>query len=63
MSEKRGFIQFLIAILAPFALILIGAGIGALGLSLEWQWLVWMGLIVAGAGVVWGLVLLFFALA
>lgn len=58
MSERRGFAKFLIGLLAPFVLILAGAGLAALGFTQAWWWLFWTGLIVAAAGVLWGAILL-----
>ena len=46
----------LLAMLAPLVPILLGAGLAAWGLTSGWPWLIWTGLIVAAAGVVWGLV-------
>lgn len=46
-------------LLAPFLLIAVGAGIAALGVKLGWDWLMWTGLIIVAAGVVWGFLLYF----
>lgn len=58
MSGKKEFTRFLVSVLAPFALIAIGAGMVGLGFTQEWNALIVPGLVVAGAGVVWGLILL-----
>ncbi|MCH2137760.1 MAG: hypothetical protein MK074_01750 [Phycisphaerales bacterium] len=58
-SDKRGCLQFLILIFMPAILIAAGAGISGAGLAFEWMWMVWAGLIIAGIGLLWGLVLLF----
>ena len=57
MSEKRGCLQFLIGILMPILLIVVGAALAALGFTQGWAFLVWTGLIVAGVGLLWGIVL------
>jgi hypothetical protein len=59
MSEKRSFVRFVVALLAPFVLIFAGAGVAALGFKLGWMVLIAAGLIVAGIGLLWGLVMLF----
>ena len=38
MSEKRGFVAFLVTLLMPFILILVGAGMVGGGFSLGWNW-------------------------
>ncbi len=58
MSELRGFVKFLVAVLAPILLVLGGAGLSALGISMGWYFLLWTGLIIAGIGLVWGIVFL-----
>mgnify|MGYP001825561399 CR=1 FL=1 len=57
MSEKRSCLQFLIGILMPILLIVVGAALAALGFTQGWPFLVWTGLIVAGVGLLWGTVL------
>ena len=57
MSEKRSCLQFLIGILMPIVLIVVGAALAALGFTQGWAFLVWTGLIVAGVGLLWGIVL------
>ena len=54
MSIKSDIAKFLIAILLPVILVLVGAGIAALGIYLGVQILFFTGLIVVGAGVLWG---------
>lgn len=49
----------LASLLAPFLVIAAGAGIAALGIKLGWSWLTWTGLIIVGAGVIWGFLLYF----
>ncbi len=58
-SDKRGCLQFLILIFMPAILMAAGAGISSAGLAFEWMWMVLAGLIIAGIGLLWGLVLLF----
>lgn len=57
MSEKRGFVGFLIALLAPFVLVFSGAGLAALGFTNGWNVLTIIGGIVLAAGLIWGLIL------
>lgn len=60
MSEKRSFVRFLVTLIAPFVLIVVGAAMVGLGFSQGWSGLTVPGLVIAGAGVLWGgLVLLF----
>jgi hypothetical protein len=60
MSDKRSFVRFLVYVFAPIALILAGAGLAALGITMGWTILLWAGLIVAAAGLIWGAFLLLF---
>jgi len=60
MGEKRSFVQFLIYVFAPIALILVGAGVAALGMTMGWMFLFWAGLIVAAVGLIWGVFLMLF---
>lgn len=60
MSEKRGFIAFLVNLLAPFVLIALGAGMVGIGFSQGMNWLTISGGVVAGCGVLWGAFLLLF---
>lgn len=60
MSEKRSFVRFLIYVFAPIALILVGAGTAALGITMGWTILIWAGLIVAAVGLLWGAFLMLF---
>ncbi|MEO0872109.1 MAG: hypothetical protein AAFY19_09155 [Pseudomonadota bacterium] len=57
----RSLIRFVLGLIMPIVLLAAGAGMAGLGLDREWNWLVWAGLIVAGAGIVWGLFLFFLA--
>ena len=59
MSEKRGFVKFLVTLLMPFILILVGAGMVGGGFSLGWNWAIIPGLVVAAAGVLWGAIVFF----
>lgn len=54
MSEKSGFAKFLLALLMPLVLILIGAGLIALGITMGWTFVFWTGLVVAAVGLLWG---------
>jgi hypothetical protein len=58
MRELRGLVKFLVAVLAPILLVLGGAGLAALGVSTGWYVLLWTGLIIAGIGLIWGIVFL-----
>lgn len=60
MTEKNGFAKFFVALLMPFLLILIGAGLAALGITMGWTILFWAGLIVAAIGLLWGAILMLF---
>ena len=60
MGDKRSFVQFLVYVFAPIALILAGAGVGALGLMMGWTFLIWAGLILAAIGLIWGVFLMLF---
>lgn len=53
--------RFLVALLAPFVLIFGGAGLVGLGLDREVPFLIWTGLVVLGAGLLWCLFLWFWA--
>lgn len=61
MSAKRDILKFLVMILMPVVVILLGAGLAAAGIAAGWMWLFWAGLIVAGIGLLWGLALFFYA--
>jgi hypothetical protein len=58
MKKKRELVGFLIGILMPLILVLCGAGLAALGLMQGSLVLIVMGLVVATAGVLWGVVML-----
>lgn len=60
MTFLRELARGLASLLAPFLLIGAGAGIAALGMKFDWMWLFWAGLIVAAAGVLWGVILYFY---
>ncbi len=57
----KSFATWLLSLLMPVVLVLLGAGIGGVGLMQGWSWLVWAGLIVIGIGVLWGICLFVFA--
>ena len=57
MSFLKGLLKFLLSLFMPVIVIAAGAGLAGLGLQQEWVWLVWAGLIVIGAGIVWGVLL------
>ena len=58
MGEKRSFLRFVVGVLAPIFLIVVGAAIAAGGLSQGWSFLIWSVVIVAGVGLLCGIVLL-----
>ncbi|MEE4300079.1 MAG: hypothetical protein V2J24_11620 [Pseudomonadales bacterium] len=53
--------RFLVVLLAPFVLIFGGAGVIALGVEREIEFLIWTGLIVLGSGLLWCLFLYLWA--
>ena len=53
-----GVINLLITILTPFVLNVLGPGLASLAISAGWSWLFWTGHIIAGVGLLWGVVLL-----
>jgi len=58
MKKKRGMIEFLVRLLMPFILILGGAGLATLGVTQGSLAIIVAGLIVAAAGVLWGVIML-----
>ncbi|MCH2100963.1 MAG: hypothetical protein MK209_03470 [Planctomycetes bacterium] len=59
MSEMRSFIKFLVSLLMPFVLILVGAGMVGAGFLWGWNWAIIPGLVVAAAGILWGVIIFF----
>ncbi len=51
-------VGFLVGLLMPLVLVLGGAGLVALGVSIGSLWLCVAGLVVAAAGVLWGVITL-----
>ena len=41
MSAKRDILKFLVMILMPVVVILLGAGLAAAGIAAGWMWLFW----------------------
>lgn len=58
VSETRGFVRFLVALIAPFILVLGGAGLASLGFTNGWTILGVAGLIITGVGLLWGILML-----
>ena len=58
MKKGRGTVGFLVWLLMPLILILGGAGLAALGFAQGSLVIIVMGLVVAAAGVLWGVVML-----
>ena len=50
---------FLVSLLMPVVLIVIGAAATGGGLYLGWSWMTLTGLVIIGVGVLWGVVLFF----
>ncbi|MEO0467388.1 MAG: hypothetical protein AAF216_12675 [Pseudomonadota bacterium] len=61
MSILKGVLKFLLSLFMPVILIAAGGGLAVLGIEQEWNWLFWFGLIVFGAGIVWGAILFLWA--
>ncbi len=57
------FFPWLLSLIIPVVLVLLGAAIAGVGLTQGWSWLFWTGLVVAGIGVLWGICLCLFAFA
>ena len=58
MKKRYGIVGFLIGLLMPVILILGGAALAAVGVMQASLFLIVTGLIVAAAGVLWGVVML-----
>ncbi len=58
MRKKRELVGVLIGILMPLILVLGGAGLAAIGVTQGSLTLIVAGLIVAGAGILWGVIAL-----
>lgn len=58
MKQRRGFVGHLVGLLMPLILILLGAGLAALGITQGWLVLLVTGGVVAAAGVLWGVIVL-----
>lgn len=56
MKKERSRVGFVVMLLMPLALVLVGAGLAALGVMNGSLSLVVAGLVVAGAGVLWGII-------
>ncbi len=57
----KSFATWLLSLIIPVVLVLLGAAIAGVGLTQGWSWLIWTGLVVAGIGVLWGICLFAFA--
>lgn len=58
MEKKRGALGLLIVLLMPLLLVLGGAGLAAVGVTQGSLPLILAGLVVTGAGVLWGVITL-----
>lgn len=58
MKKERGIIGYVIGLLMPLILVLTGAGLATLGIMNASLMLIIMGVIVAAAGVIWGVIVL-----
>jgi len=58
MKTERGTVGYLIGLLMPLILVLGGAGLAALGVTQGSLALIVTGLVVAAAGVLWGVLVL-----
>lgn len=61
MNFLKGLLKFLLSLFMPVILIGGGGTLAVFGIEQEWSWLVWFGLIVVGAGIVWGLFIFLWA--
>lgn len=61
MNFFKGLLRILLTLFMPVILIAAGGGLAVFGIEREWTWLVWFGLIIVGAGIVWGLFILLWA--
>ena len=57
----KSFATWLLSLIIPVVLVLLGAAIAGVGLTQGWSWLIWTVLVVAGIGVLWGICLFAFA--
>lgn len=57
----KSFATWLLSLIIPLVLVLLGAGLAGLGVTQGWPWLIWTGLVVAGIGVLWGICLFIFS--
>lgn len=58
MDKKRGALGLLIGLLMPLILVLGGAGLAGLGVMQGSLPLIVVGLVLTGAGVLWGVIML-----
>jgi hypothetical protein len=57
----KSFFTWLVSLVLPVVLVVLGGAVAGLGLVQGWTWLIWTGLIVAGIGILWGICLFAFA--
>lgn len=57
----KSIIRFIIGLLMPIILIAGGGMLAGLGLNNDWQFVVWAGIAMVGAGIVWGFFLFLWA--
>ena len=57
----KGIARFLLGLFMPLILIAGGAGLIGVGMTYEIVILVWVGLALIAAGIIWGLILYFWA--
>ncbi|MEZ5872593.1 MAG: hypothetical protein R3D32_12265 [Nitratireductor sp.] len=53
MNYLKALIRGIVWLFAPFILIVIGAGLVVAGFWLQWMFLVWTGVVVIAAGIIW----------
>ncbi|MEJ6404497.1 hypothetical protein [Yoonia sp. 2307UL14-13] len=52
----QSFLRFVIGLFMPVILIAVGGVVAGWGIDNDWRYVVWAGIGMVGAGIVWGLV-------
>ena len=55
LSFIKSILSAVLSVFAPVLLVFAGAGITSLGLNYDYDIVTWTGLIVIGAGILWGI--------